>query len=60
MDEFNNHGYYLARASAARDLAQRAANPAIAAIHQEMASRYDHTAAQIGQRLAKPNDAQAA
>ena len=49
MDEFNNHGYYLARASAARELAQRAANPDIAAIHREMASRYEITAAQIGQ-----------
>ena len=60
MDEFNNHRYYLTRANAARELARRAADPAIAAIHRDMANRYETTAAQIGQGVTRTREAQAA
>lgn len=41
MDQPDHQDYYVARAAAARELARRAATPAIAAIHTEMAVRYD-------------------
>jgi len=46
MDQLNNHEYYVARAESAREMAQRAVNPAIAAIHTQMATRYEITSAQ--------------
>lgn len=50
MDQLNDHDYYVARACAARDLAQRAASPAIATIHAQMARRYERTVAEIEQQ----------
>jgi hypothetical protein len=37
----NTQGYYQCRARIARDLAAAATDPEIAAIHNEMADRYD-------------------
>lgn len=48
MDQLNHRDYYLTRAQASRDLAEQAANPAIAAIHSEMANRYDDMVIQLG------------
>ncbi|MFV0625189.1 hypothetical protein ACBY01_14415 [Sphingomonas sp. ac-8] len=45
MNELNNHDYYLRRAQHSRQLADNAASPAIARIHQEMATRYEELAA---------------
>lgn len=42
----SDRDYYAARAATARNLAQRAADPAIAALHAEFATRYDLLAAQ--------------
>ena len=44
MDKRNDHDYYLARAKASRELALRAASPAAAAIHSELAQRYEAAA----------------
>lgn len=41
MDQPSYQSYYLSRAAASRGLAQRAANPMIAAIHADLAARYD-------------------
>ena len=41
MDQPNYQTYYVSRAAASRGLAQRAANPMIAAIHADLATRYD-------------------
>lgn len=49
MNQLNHHQYYVARAAAARELAQRAVNPAIAAIHVELANRYELVADQTDQ-----------
>lgn len=46
MNQPNDQEYYVARAASSRDLAQRAATPMIAAIHVELAIRYDVLAAQ--------------
>jgi hypothetical protein len=46
MDRLNHQDYYIARAAAARDLAQRAVSPAIAAIHTKLAAQYDLAADQ--------------
>jgi hypothetical protein len=48
MDQLNSRSYYLARAEASRVLAQRATDPAIAAIHEEFAIRYDGLLARDG------------
>lgn len=50
MNQLNHHDYYLTRAAASRDLAGRAADPAVAAIHAEFATRYDLLAAQPERR----------
>lgn len=42
----SDRDYYAARAATARDMAQRAADPAIAALHAEFATRYDLLAEQ--------------
>lgn len=39
-----NQEHYAARAAAARNMARRAATPAVAAIHAELASRYEQLA----------------
>lgn len=44
MTELNNQDYYLRRAQHSRELAENAANPAIARIHLDMASRYEELA----------------
>jgi hypothetical protein len=44
MSEFDK-SYYRARGAAERELAASAANPKIAAIHLDMAARYDILAA---------------
>lgn len=49
MNQLNHYRYYVARAAAARNLAQRAVDPAIAAIHAELADRYELVADQTGQ-----------
>lgn len=60
MDQLN-HDYYTARAVFSRELAQRAASPNVAAIHQELASRYDSIAAGVRRSMTHPDrDAQAA
>lgn len=41
MNEPNNRSYYACRAEASRALAERAVNPEIAAIHTELATRYE-------------------
>ena len=46
MDPLGHQDYYAARAATARDLARCAADPAVAAIHAEFATRYDFLAAQ--------------
>lgn len=46
MNQPNHQDYYVARAASSRGLAERAADPMIAAIHAELASRYDLLAAQ--------------
>ena len=51
MNQPNNQEYYVVRAAASRDLAQRAGNPTIAAIHAELATRYDSLAAQPDQTI---------
>ena len=60
MDQRNDDSYYVTRAKKSFEMAQRATNPAIAAIHAEMATRYQSILTQ-GQRLAgTANTAQAA
>ena len=44
MNQPNASEYYLNRAATSRSLAQRAAKPAIAAIHAEFATRYEQLA----------------
>lgn len=46
MNQLNHHDYYLARAAASRDLAERAGASKVAAIHAELAARYETMAAQ--------------
>lgn len=40
MNSLNTAEYYLARERRERELADRASNPAVAAIHHDMAERY--------------------
>lgn len=51
MPDVTERLYYRARANAARSLEQRARDPAVAAIHREMAIRYEALAAEP---LARP------
>ena len=44
MNQQSDQDYYVARAATSRDLAKRAADPASAAIHAELAIRYDKLA----------------
>lgn len=60
MDQLNHHEYYLTRAKTSRELAQQAASPAIAAIHSEMATRYENMVAQLGRNNVIERSAQAA
>ena len=46
VNQPDHRDYYIGRAAASRQLAQRAANPAIAAIHTDLAIRYERLAAQ--------------
>lgn len=50
MSQTNHRDYYRSRAEASRDLAQRATDPSVAAIHIEMAIRYDGIATQLDAR----------
>ncbi len=50
MSQSNHQDYYIARAANSRDLARRAADPAIAAIHTNLAMRYDLLAAAPDQK----------
>lgn len=52
MNELNHQIYYELRAETSRDLARRASSPAIAAIHQDFAVRYEDLAA----RAERPNE----
>jgi hypothetical protein len=45
LNELMDRTYYAARALASRNLARQAANPAIAAIHADLAGRYEVLAA---------------
>lgn len=54
MDQLDNHDYYLARAGTARKLAQRAASASVAAIHADLASRYEATVAELERTVALP------
>ena len=49
MDQSNHHSYYRTRAKVSRELAQRAVSPGIAAIHSELATRYEKMIAQLEQ-----------
>ena len=60
MDQSNHLEYYHTRAEVSRELAPRAADPAIAAIHTEFASRYDSMAAEHERKAGTENAAQAA
>ncbi len=51
MNQLNHHDYYLARAEASRGLAHRAADPMIASIHFELATRYDSVAARLDRKV---------
>ena len=44
MTDLNNRDYYLRRARHSRELAENAANVAIARIHSDMADRYEQLA----------------
>ncbi len=44
MDRRNDHDYYIARAAASRELARSATSRAVAAIHSELAQRYEAAA----------------
>jgi hypothetical protein len=46
MIERNNLEYYVNRAISCRQLAERATDPAIAAIHVDLATRYESLAAE--------------
>ena len=54
MNELNNHGYYLARASKCRAMAAAASSHAIAEIHREFADRYDALALLAMPRMPAP------
>lgn len=47
MNESNNQDYYEVRAATSRRLAAKATSPAIAAIHEELARRYEFLAEQL-------------
>lgn len=57
MNQLNDRDYYARRAATARNLAQRAADPAIAAIHAELAHRYDLLVAQPEAKNDSPSSA---
>ena len=59
MNQQNHHDYYRTRATTSRTLAQRAADPDIAAIHAELANRYEAMAAQMEQQEGNRDGAQA-
>lgn len=44
MAEINDRDYYVARATVSRELARRAPNATVAAIHDEFAARYEGAA----------------
>lgn len=46
----NHQDYYVARAAKSRDQAERAADPAVAAIHNELAKRYETLAVHFHQQ----------
>ena len=60
MDQLNHQDYYLTRAKASRELAEQAADPAIAGIHSEMASRYDEMVARLERNDGTDRSSQAA
>lgn len=47
MDQPHPKNYYLTRANVSRDRARRASAPAIAAIHLELAGRYEELAVHL-------------
>ena len=46
MTERNHQEYYIGRATSCRQSASRAIDPAIAAIHTDLAARYERLAAE--------------
>lgn len=60
MNHFNHDSYYRMRAQASHMMARRATNPAIAAIHAEMATRYETKVAEIERSSPTARTAQAA
>ena len=50
MNQPDYQDYYLSRAAASRSLARRASDPMIAAIHAELADRYDVLVARTSRR----------
>ena len=61
MDQLNTYDYYVMRAEHSRELAQRAASRPIAALHNELADRYDDLVAEIEASVAPAlREAQAA
>ena len=53
MSELNDHAYYASRANTAAQLADKASDPAIAAIHREMADKYRRLSEQAGKGRTK-------
>ena len=49
MDQSNHPSYYRTRAETSRELAQRAVHPSIAAIHSELATRYETLVTELEQ-----------
>lgn len=47
--------YYVARSEISLDMARRAASPAVAAIHAELASRYNSLAMQVAEKTDESN-----
>lgn len=48
MDQLNHQEYFRSRAATSRELAERAASPKVAAIHQELAMRYETLSVEFG------------
>ena len=53
MDQANDQDYFVRRAAACRSLEQCASNPTVAAIHAEVAARYEQLATLPGRTEAK-------
>jgi hypothetical protein len=57
MTERHYYEYYVSRATSCRRLAERASDPSIAAIHIDLATRYDRLAAEHSSNNTDPRPA---